>query len=110
MTTVATTTLVTELPSAAATPTASTNSGKAMIVSMSREMTAIGPAARPTGGRAESRTDRQRKGDRDDRYRQVHARGGEDAAKYVAAERVGSEGMGERRRPKALGASVAVGS
>ena len=59
---------------------------------------AVGPAAGPAGDRAERGAEDERRGDGDERDAEIDAGGDDDPAEHVAAELVGAEEMGGRRR------------
>ena len=91
------------LPSAATMPMASTKSGKAMIVSVTRPTMPIRPAAEEPGAGAGERcrptNDERHRRERDG---EVEPRGHDDPAQDVAPELVGAEPVRARRRLQRL--------
>ena len=83
-------------------PIASTKSGKAMIVSVTRPtMRSVQPPKNPAAGAGE-RADREGQRHRGERDGEVEARGDDDPAQDVAAELVGAEPVRARRRLQRL--------
>ena len=107
---VARTMLVTVLPSAATMPIASTNSGKAMMVSAMRPtMRSVQPPKKPAAMPANPPISEDQR-DRGDGDGEVEPRRHDDAAEDIAAELVGAEPVLGRRRCSAAEVLLASGS